>query len=63
MIIPSIESPVPNAAAAKITERGPKNTKQNVATPSANQFRRLTNSHQPRRFPYKRFDLYLINSC
>jgi len=62
-MIPSMDSPVPNAAAAKITERGPKNTKQNVATPSANQFRGFTNSHQPREFPYKRFDLVLINPC
>jgi len=47
---------VPNATAAKITERGPKNTKQKVAIPSANQFRGLTNNQNPRQFPYKRFD-------
>jgi hypothetical protein len=44
MIIPSVVNPVPNNAAAIVTDNGPKNTRQKVAIASASQARGFTNT-------------------
>jgi hypothetical protein len=52
-MIPSIDRPVPNAAAAITTDSGPKNTRQNVAIDSANQALPFTINDLPFCFQYK----------
>ena len=52
-----VVSSSPNAEIAKITERGPKNTKPYVDIASARYALGLTIKQKPRQFPYKRFGL------
>ena len=55
-ITASVDNPSPYHAAAKITDKGPKNTSPKVAIASASHARVLTIKSIPQRFQYKQLD-------